>query len=188
MVAVLEKLRSKMEADQQSAATEWETLVGKVCDDDASETEISKVLKRTGRSVDELQAAVERTQTIRQLRAEVEKFAERSVIANEAHKKLMGLRPKRLAAIRELDLEERRFRSACWTANQAVERSRNAAIKLEKLTGEPVELALPREAEVAESVSEPQPETEAVTIPAEAEVSNESFPVVGLPSDCPPLI
>ena len=52
----------------------------------------------------------------------------------------MSLRPKRIQTLKELETQERRARSAAWMAFQAVDRSRNAGIKLGQLLGHDVVL------------------------------------------------
>ena len=74
MIPLLQKLASKFAAEKQSAETEWNAIVSRVVTGDATEAEVAKVLKLSGRTLDELEADVIREQRIAELRLIAEKL------------------------------------------------------------------------------------------------------------------
>lgn len=63
-----QQLASKADADRRAVEAEWRTVVTKVATDTATEAAVIDVLRATGRTLQELQVAVQREQRITELR------------------------------------------------------------------------------------------------------------------------
>lgn len=173
MAGVLDKLKSKMESEQQAAATEWDALVEKLARDEGSEKEVAAVLKAAGRSLDELQTDVDRAKRIQFLRGEIAKYPTALADQRKAMQRLADFRSEKEATQKALDVELWRVRGENNAASQRVERLRGLASELEKLTGAPVVLSAVAEVDAVII----KPATNEVELPPAA--ANE----VRLPSD-----
>lgn len=67
MISLLQKVADKFDVEKRSAESEWSLLVARIADGTATEVEVAKALKATGRTLEDLQAAVVRQQRIAEL-------------------------------------------------------------------------------------------------------------------------
>ncbi|MFM9962873.1 MAG: hypothetical protein ACKV2Q_16810 [Planctomycetaceae bacterium] len=67
--SLIDRLKASAAAEQLAAEAEWNTLVQKVATDSASEKEVADVLRSTGRSLADLEAATDRRRKINRLEA-----------------------------------------------------------------------------------------------------------------------
>ena len=52
MIPLIKTLRSRFQTEQAAAETNWTSLIEKVADGTANETETAKILKASGKSLD----------------------------------------------------------------------------------------------------------------------------------------
>ncbi len=69
MIPMLEKLQTKFANDARSAEDEFVLLAVKIADNSATDAEVVRALKSSGKSIQDLQVAVLREQKIRALQA-----------------------------------------------------------------------------------------------------------------------
>jgi hypothetical protein len=72
MDLLFQKLAEKAESDKLAAEHEWQTVVGKLANNAATEREVAAALKSSGRPLADLQAAVKKQRRIAELKAVVE--------------------------------------------------------------------------------------------------------------------
>ena len=140
MTNLIESLKAKSEAESAKAVTDWQSLIAKVASDQATEAEVSKLLKSTGKTLEELQVAVARQTRINSLRGEITGYPEAVAEHIAAGTALHEFIKRRHATIRDLDSELSRCRGAERGAEYRVQQLQESASELRRLTGENVVL------------------------------------------------
>ncbi len=142
MDLLFQKLAEKAESDKLAAEHEWQSVVGKLVGNVATEKEVAAALKSSGRPLADLQAAVKKQRRIIELRAVVE-------TSPDVIKKL----DETSAAEAEFNLERQRefarnrdagilIRSAAMEARANFDGIAVAQRELDSLIDTPVELPL----------------------------------------------
>ena len=137
---VFDSLKTKQAAMIAEVTTAWDVAVVQFAADPATTTEkaVAGLLKLTGKSVDELQAAVARQARINSLQNEITEYpkavAEHIAVGTALHEFIK----RRHATIRDLDSELSRRRGAEMGAAYQVQQLQESARELKLLTGLPV--------------------------------------------------
>jgi len=142
-MTVIESLKLKSENDSLKMANEWEAIVAKVADDAATESEVGRVLKLTGRSLDQLQTAVSRAQEVKRLRAMLDDYGEAAAAEQLAMQNKNQFRTRKRDLLKQLNAEELKLDSAIRQAAFRKAQIHNAACDLQRLTGEKINLQVP---------------------------------------------
>jgi len=142
-MTVIESLKLKSENDCAKAASEWEAIVAKVADDAATESEVGRVLKLTGRSLDQLQTAVSRAQEVKRLRVMLDNYGEAAAAEQLAMQSKSQFRTRKRDLLKQLNAEELKLDSAIRHASFRKAQIHNAACDLQRLTGETINLQVP---------------------------------------------
>jgi len=142
-MTVLESLQQKSENDSLKMANEWEAIVAKVADDAATESEVGRVLKLTGRSLDQLQTAVSRAQEVKRLRGMLDDYGEAAAAEQLAMQSKSQFRTRKRDLLKSLAAEELKLDSAIRHASFRKAQIHNAACDLQRLTGETINLQVP---------------------------------------------
>ena len=133
MITLLQKLASKFASEKQNAETEWQSLVKKIAGDEANETEVTKVLRASGRSLDELETDVIREQRITELKAIAEQLADAVKSSEEAQAAHSSFLQRRLEVISKLGDENTVLVIAMQSAQAQADHCRAAEIELDLL-------------------------------------------------------
>jgi len=142
-MSVIENLKTKAQAEATKAASEWESLIVKVADDAATESEVGRVLKLTGRSLDQLQTAVSRAQEVKRLRGMLDDYGEAAAAEQLAMQSKSQFRTRKRDLLKQLNAEELKLDSAIRHASFRKAQIHNAACDLQRLTGEKINLQVP---------------------------------------------
>ena len=170
MTNLIESLKAKSEAESAKAVTDWQSLITKVASDEATEKEVAAVLKSTNKTLNELQAAVDRQTRINELRGEIAEYPKAVVEHIAAGTALHDFITQRHANIRGLDYDLSRCREAERGSEYRVQQLQESARELRRLTGESIVLST-----VAK--------TDAVIAPIEVELPPATASEIRLPSD-----
>ena len=137
---VFDSLKTKQAAVVIEATAAWDVAVVQFAADPATTTEkaVAGLLKLTGKSVDELQAAVARQTRINELRGEIAEYPKAVAEHIETGTKLHTFLGERIAEMRRLDAELSRCRGAERGAEYRVQQLQESASELRRLTGLPV--------------------------------------------------
>ena len=136
MLPLFAKLKSKFAAEKQSAEAEWTTIIEKVADGSATEIEITKAMKASGRTLDELETDVTREQRIRELKAIAEQLPAAVKASEDAQIAHGDFCLQRHAITAELNDEWTSKTSAMQNAQSIVDQCRAAQVELESMLDE----------------------------------------------------
>ena len=136
MITLLQKLASKFASEKQNAETEWQSLVKKIAGDEANETEVTKVLRASGRSLDELEADVSREQRLAELKAIADQLADAAKASEAAQAAHSSFLERRLEVIAKLRDENFVLVTTMQAAQAEADRCRAAQIELESMLRE----------------------------------------------------
>lgn len=184
---LIDSLKAKAEADRQKAEVELPLLAERVAHGSATEKEVSEFVAWSGKSLDDVQLAVDRQHEIDRLKDLADLFRERSLAAYRLTLEAAKHRTFRFKTIAALEAETNRLRGFGWQIGMQANESRDAFRQLSEMTGQPC--PIPNLAEdyraldaefavvvVAEAVAVP-----VVSEPAETVVSEEPSKPFALP-------
>ena len=142
METLFVRLAEKAESDKLAAEHEWQSVVGKLASNTASEKEVVSALKSSGRPLADLKDAVKRQRRIGELRGIVATQAEtlRALEETSAAETAFNL-ARQAEFIRNRDAGNI-VRSAALEARYNFDAIGTAQRELESLIGSPVELPL----------------------------------------------
>jgi hypothetical protein len=139
--SVLESLKIKAEDAAEKSEAEWQSIVERVASDEATEAEVAKVLKSTGKTLETLETAVARLHEIKRLEAQIALYPARVAEHQRAHLAAMAMgKSQRTKLLKDFDEQKLHRDTTAYMAAREVEKSRNAAIALERLLQRPVNL------------------------------------------------
>ena len=133
LIPLIEKLRSRFQTEQLTAEADWQTIVAKVADGSATEIEITKAMKASGRTLDELETDVTREQRIRELKAIAEQLPAAVKASEDAQIAHSSFLERRLELIQRLSTENTALVVAVQAGQAEADRCRAAEIELELL-------------------------------------------------------
>lgn len=166
---LIQALKEKSELDRQRFEAELPVLAERVAHGEATEKEVAAWVKASGKSLDDLQAAVDRQLEIDRLQALTDLFRERSIAAYKQNLEFRKYQEFVRKSHRDLEAEETRLRVSGWHLGIQATESREAFAKLGQMTG--VLHSVPNLAEDYRAIdAEFAIIADAVTVPVVAEV------------------
>lgn len=180
--SLLDKLKTAAETKRLVAEAAWNAIIPQVAAGIADQNEVNFVMLAAGRSLDDLQAAVERQHEIERLRGVISEHAQRVATHTAARQEFKSFETRKRQIVNELDAEGRKLSSAMRAASRDAERCQEANAALSRLTGQYVPLPVIEKDPPQEKVSMHVTDDMAVSSTEESAVS---LPVFGamLPSD-----
>lgn len=140
IVSLIQTLKEKSEADRQRFEAELPVLAERVAHGEATEKEVAAWVKASGKSLDDLQAAVDRQLEIDRLRDLAALFRERSLAAYRNTLEIEKYRQFTIKTQREFEHNANHLRSLGWQVGLQASESQEAYRKLAEMTGEPFRL------------------------------------------------
>ena len=137
---LIDSLKQKAEAERAKGEAEWFPLAEKVANGTAAEKDIAAVLKATGRTLDDLQIAVDRVHEIERLKALAGLFRERSLAQNRHTLETAKHRAFSIVTCRDLEHTTNHLRALGWQVGREASESQEAFRTLAELTGTPFKL------------------------------------------------
>ncbi len=132
---LIQTLKEKSELDRQRFEAELPVLAERVAHGEATENEVAAWVKSSGKTLDELQAAVDRQLEIDRLKALAGEFRERSLKAYRHNLEAAKYRQFTIKMQREIEHKTNHFRSLGWQLGVATNESREAFGELSRMTG-----------------------------------------------------
>ena len=133
LIPLIEKLRLKFQTEQATSEVDWQTIIAKVADGSATEIEITKAMKASGRSLSDLETDVSREQQITGLKAIIARYVDTERERQNAEAAQNEFRSRRLNVNQQLDTEGRSLNITALTAQQNVAEIHSAVLELETL-------------------------------------------------------
>ena len=133
LIPLIEKLRSRFQTEQLTAEADWQTIVSKVADCSATEIEITKAMKASGRSLSDLESAVTREQRIGELRAVAEQLSDAAKASEAAQAAHSSFLERRLEVIAKLRDENFVLVTSMQNTQSIVDQCRAAQVELESM-------------------------------------------------------
>ena len=137
---LIQTLKEKSELDRQRFEAELPVLAERVAHGEATEKEVAAWVKSSGKTLDELQAAVDRQLEIDRLKALAGEFRERSLAAYRNQLEIAKYRAFTIKAQREFEHNANHLRSLGWQVGREASESQEAHRKLAELTGKPFQV------------------------------------------------
>ncbi len=134
-MTLIDSLKAKSEADRQKAEAELPLLAERVAHGEATEKEISKFVEWSGKSLNDLQVAVDRQLKLDDLRALTDQYRERQLASYRHNLRLQKFLAFQRKTIVDLEAEESRIRGSGWHLGSQATESREAFAELSRMTG-----------------------------------------------------
>lgn len=144
LTSLIDRMREAESAAKRKAEADWDSLVLKLAGgEDVSEADVIAIVTAAGKSLDDLAAAVDRERELARLRAMLADYPDAEEKLTVAHTEWVAFKKRREALLKDLKAEDKRLRQAEWMASRRRDRCRDAACKLEKMTGKLIHLHCP---------------------------------------------
>lgn len=136
--SLIERLKSQAETDRQSAESAFTTLVARLARNEGDETEVAAVLQASGKSLAELETAVDHAKRIIGLKAIAADAPDADAAMRLARTAFRDLKERQKQQSKEMEAEFNAVRSALHSAERRSSRCQGAANDLARLSHVPV--------------------------------------------------
>lgn len=139
-MSLIASLKQKAEDDRVRAEAELPQIAERIAHGEATEKEVSAFVKSSGRSLDDVQRAVDRQLEIDRLRDLADQFRGKSLAAYRLGLEAAKHRKFKFKTIAELESETNRLRGLGWQVGLEAGASQEAHRQLAEMTGLPFPL------------------------------------------------